>query len=219
MEVRQVIDDLRFSLENVTPEDTLLGVIADRLTALRQSFPSHRPLFTPADIEFLKSLGVISDQLGKFIELKEELLSVGSLKDYEDIVSRLTRAKGALARFPVGRRVAKEIRALNERLPVIREQDEANRRFRLNSRTLDLEENPRHCPRNHPMTIREGTHGHFWGCSRYPFCSATGQLTTAENDLLKSRPGLSNSTRQRARIDARPQPNEGPQKSARRWFA
>jgi hypothetical protein len=56
MEVRQVIDDLRSSLEHVTPEDELLKVIADRLTALRQSFPSHRSLFTPSDIEFLKSL-------------------------------------------------------------------------------------------------------------------------------------------------------------------
>jgi hypothetical protein len=184
MEVRQVIDDLRSSLEHVTPEDELLGVIADRLTALRQSFPSHRSLFTPSDIEFLNSLSVISDHLRAFIELKEELLSVGSLKEYEDIVSRLTQAKGALACFPVARRVAKEIRALNERLPAIREQDDAQRQFRFNARILDLEQNPRRCPRNHPMVIREGTHGHFWGCSRYPFCSATAQLTPEENDLL-----------------------------------
>ncbi len=186
MEVRQVIDDLRSSLEHVTPEDELLAVIADRLTALRQSFPSHRSLFTPSDIEFLKSLSVISDHLRAFIELKEELLSVGSLKEYEDIVNRLTHAKGALACFPVGRRVAKEIRALNERLPAIREQDEAQRQFRHNAGILDLEKTPRRCPRNHPMVIREGTHGHFWGCSRYPFCSATAQLTPEENDLLTS---------------------------------
>jgi hypothetical protein len=186
MQVRQAIDDLRSSLEHITAEDELLGVIANHLTALRQSYPSHRSSFTPSDIELLKSLGVISDQLRAFIELKEELASVSSLKEYEDIVSRLTRAKGSLASFPVAKRIAKEIRGLNERLPVIREQDEAQRQFRLNTRIVDLQRNPRRCPRHHPMAIREGTHGHFWGCSRYPFCSATAQLTPAENDLLNS---------------------------------
>jgi hypothetical protein len=186
MEVRQAIDDLRSSLEHITAEDELLGVIADRLTALRQSYPSHRSSFTPSDIEFLKSLGVISDHLRAFIELKEELASVSSLKEYEDIVSRLTRAKGSLACFPVARRIAKEIRGLNERLPAIREQDEAQRQFRLNARILDLQQNPHRCPHHHPMVIREGTHGHFWGCSRYPFCCATAQLTPEENDLLTS---------------------------------
>ena len=120
MEVRQVIDDLRFSLEHITAEDELLGVIADRLTALRQSFSSHRSLFTPTDIEFLKALTGISDHLRTFIELKEELLNVGSLKEYKDIVSRLTHTKGALACFPVAKRVAKEIRELNERLLAIK---------------------------------------------------------------------------------------------------
>ncbi|HWC99432.1 MAG TPA: topoisomerase DNA-binding C4 zinc finger domain-containing protein [Candidatus Sulfopaludibacter sp.] len=186
MDVRQVIDDLRSSLEHITAEDELLGVIADRLTALRRSYPSHRSSFTPSDIEFLKSLGGISDHLRAFIELKEELASVNSLKEYEDMVSRLTRAKDSLACFPVARRIAKEIRGLNERLPAIREQDEGQRQFRLNARILDLQRNPRLCRCHHPMVIRKGTHGHFWGCSRYPFCSATAQLTPEENALLTS---------------------------------
>ena len=79
MQVRQAIDDLRSSLERVIAEDELLGVIADRLILLRQLYPSRRSLFTQSDIEFLKSLGVISDDLRTFIELKEELLSVDSL--------------------------------------------------------------------------------------------------------------------------------------------
>jgi hypothetical protein len=63
MQVRQAIDDLRSSLEHITAEDELLRIIADQLTALRQSYPSHLSSFTPRDIEFLKSLGVISDHL------------------------------------------------------------------------------------------------------------------------------------------------------------
>ena len=77
MEVRRVIDDLRFSVEHITAEEELLQVITDQLTALRQSFSSHRPLFTPGDIEFLKTLTGISDYLRAFVELKKELLKAG----------------------------------------------------------------------------------------------------------------------------------------------
>ncbi|MBV8845541.1 MAG: hypothetical protein JO307_22260 [Bryobacterales bacterium] len=142
MEVRRAIDDLHTSLEHIAAEDQLLAVIADRLTALRQSYPSYRSLFTPSDIEFLKSLGAISNHLRAFLDLKEELVNVNSLQEYEDIVSRLSRAKGALASFRVARRIAKEIRELNERLPAIRRHEEAQRQFRLNGRILDLEQNP-----------------------------------------------------------------------------
>jgi hypothetical protein len=193
MEVRQSIDELRSSLEHITAEDELLRVIADRLSSLRQSFPSHRSLFTESDLEFLKNLGTISGHLRAFLELKEDLVSVNSLDEYEDIVRRLSRAKKALACFPVARRIAKEIRGLAEKLPVIRQQDEARRQFRLNARILDLEQNRRdleqnlrRCPRRHLMVIREGTRGHFWGCSQYPFCSATAQLTPEENHFLNS---------------------------------
>jgi len=184
MEVRQAIDDLRSSLDLIIAEDELLGIIDVQLLALRQSFPSHRSSFTPSDIEFLNSLGGIAVHLRMFIELREELPSVTSLKEYEDLLRRLTRVKDSLAPFPVAKRIAKEIRGLNERLPAIREQDKAQRQSRLDARIRDLEQNPRRCPRHHPMVIREGTHGHFWGCSRYPSCSATAKLTPPENDLL-----------------------------------
>jgi hypothetical protein len=186
VEIPKLIDDLRASLKHITGEEELLRFIADGLAALRQLFPSHRSLFAPSDIEFLKSLTVISGQLRAFIEIKEELLNVGSLEEYREIVSRLIHVKDALAGLPVTKRVAKEIRELNERLPTIRDQDEANRKFRLTARIVDLERNPCHCSRNHPMVIRGGRHGYFWGCSRYPFCEETAPLTAEQNDLLMS---------------------------------
>jgi ssDNA-binding Zn-finger/Zn-ribbon topoisomerase 1 len=36
------------------------------------------------------------------------------------------------------------------------------------------------------MVIREGTHGHFWGCSLYPSCTATAQLTPREKAHMAS---------------------------------
>src|ERR1039457_7670087 len=99
--------------------------------SLRQVFPFQRSAFTPSDIEFLRSLTGVLDHLRAFVELKEEAVDVGSVEEYEDIVTRLTQAEGTLARLPVAKRVAKAIRELGEKLPAIQERDDANRQFRL----------------------------------------------------------------------------------------
>ncbi len=184
MDVRQTIDDLRLSVEHIAAEDELLGIIVGRLTSLRKAFPIQRPVFTPGDIEFLRSLTGVADHLRAFAELREEAADVASVKEYEDIVSRLTLTKGALADFPVGKRVAKAIRELDEKLPAIRGRDEANRQFRLGGRIHAIEQNPRLCPQGHRMVIRRGKRGEFWGCSQFPLCWKTAQLTPEQGDLL-----------------------------------
>jgi hypothetical protein len=184
MDVENTLADLKLSLETIISEEALLHMITERVTALRQSFPSNRRLFTPGHIEFLKSLSPVSEQLRFFIELKEELADVGSLDDYAAAMSRLTEIKGALGTFAVRKRVMKEIRELNERLPTIRERDGAGREARVKARIFDLEQNPRRCRHNHAMAIREGRYGYFWGCTRYPFCVEIARLTPAEKDRL-----------------------------------
>ena len=122
--------------------------------------------------------------LRAFAELREEAVDVESVKEYEGILTRLTHAKGALADLPVGKRVAKAIRELDEKLPAIQARDEANRQFRLGGRIHALEQNPRLCPQGHPMAIRTGTRGDFWRCSQFPLCWKTAQLTPEQGDLL-----------------------------------
>jgi hypothetical protein len=184
VDVENIVAGLRLSLETIVSEDNLLLVITERVTTLRESFPSHRRLFTPSHIEFLKSLAPVSDRLRSFIEVKEELVDVGTLAEYNAMVSRLTEIKGALGALPVRKRVMKEIRGLNERLPAIRERDGATRQARADTRIFELNQDPRHCRRNHAMVIRNGPRGYFWGCSRYPFCVEMARLTPAEKDRL-----------------------------------
>jgi hypothetical protein len=184
MDVDNAVEELRFSLENIISEDKLLFLITERLATLRQSFSSHRSLFTPSHIEFLKSLSPIADQLQSFVELREELVDVRTLDDYSAMVGRLTDIKGRLAPFAVCQRVMKEVRELNERLPTIRERDYAKQEIKANTRIIDLEQNAPHCRCNHAMVIREGRHGYFGGCSRYPFCREATQLTPEQRDRL-----------------------------------
>ena len=185
MEARQHIDDLRDSVEHIADDEKLLAIIDDQLPVLRQLFRSQRSAFTPGDIEFLTSLTGVLDHLRAFADLKEESIDVGSVREYEDIVIRLTQIKSALADIPVGKRVAKAIRELGEKLPAIQQNDEANRQFRRSGRIHVLEHDAPLCLSNHSMVIRIGSRGDsFWGCSRYPFCKNRAQLTPEQRDLL-----------------------------------
>jgi hypothetical protein len=133
-DVETIIAELKFSLEHVIQEEELHRVITGRLKALRLTFPTHRSLFTPSHIGFLKSLAAVPDQLQSFIELKEELIDVDTIEDYEAIVGRLVEIKGKPAPFAVCKRVTKEIRELNEKLPTIWEQDAAKWQVLVNTR-------------------------------------------------------------------------------------
>lgn len=186
MDLQRITQELRFSLEHIISEEELNHAIIERLTSLRQSFSSHRSLFTPEHIEFLKNLAAISGQLQSFIEMKDELADVDTLEDYEVIVNRLVDIKRRLGPCAVRVRVMKEIRELNEKLPAIREQDGAKRQIRVNTRIADLEQNAPHCLHHHAMAIRNGRYGHFWGCSQYPFCQRVAQLAPEQKNRLFS---------------------------------
>lgn len=167
-------------------EEELLEIITSNLAMLRQEYSLNRDSFTKDHIDFLKSLTPLSTQLRSFIALKEELSYVNSLKHYTFLMNQLVDIKNALHSFAVCKRVSKEIRELNEKLPQVRQEDEAKQQSRINTRIIDLEQNPRRCPRKHAMAIREGRYGYFWGCSKYPTCQHKQELTPDEKDRLYS---------------------------------
>lgn len=149
MDVRHAILELQYSLEHIASEQDLLQAVSGGLGALRESYPSNKSAFTSDDIAFLKNLNGILGRLRGFVELNDELRDVASLEEYEDAIGRLSHIKAALQGLPVVRRVAKEIRELNERLPGIRDQHMLNRDFRLNGRIGEVERNP---PRSRTIT-------------------------------------------------------------------
>ena len=186
MDMQETIDELKFSLEHSIAEEELLEAITSKLAILRKQYAFDKNSFTKDQIAFLKSLTPLSTSLNSFISLKEELVYVRSLKHYSFLTNQLVDIKNALQSFPIHKRVAKEIRELNERLPLIRQEDEIKQQSRLDARTIDLEQNPPRCPRQHTMVIREGRYGYFWGCSKYPACQYTEELSPNEKDKLYS---------------------------------
>jgi hypothetical protein len=185
--VQTIIDELKSSLECVTSEEKLFHLIAERVPALRRSFRAQKSLFTPNHIEFLTSVAAVADQLQSFIAIKEELADVGTVEDHKAMVSRLARIKARLGPFAVCRRVMRELRELDEKLPIIRQLNNGKWRVRVDTRIVDLEQqSPRRCERNHAMVIREGPYDYYWGCSRYPFCGDAARLTPGQRSRLGS---------------------------------
>ena len=109
------------------------------------------------------------------------------MKEYEDLLIRLTRTRDVLAGLPVGKKVTEAMRELGAKLPTIQGIDEANRQFRTGARIHTLEQSSRLCSMGHLMVIRTGKRGDFWGCSHFPLCWDTAQLTHKQRDLLTGR--------------------------------
>jgi hypothetical protein len=83
MDLQRITEELKFSLKHPILERELEHAITERLTSLRQSFSSHRSLFTPEHIAFLKNPATVSAQLRSFMEVRDELAEVNTLEDYE----------------------------------------------------------------------------------------------------------------------------------------
>ena len=96
MPVRTTIAALHEALENTISEQDLSDMIDDRRPRVRLLYLSGEQAFTSADVEFLKTLGSVSDHLRAFIELKEELPLIDSVVKYENVINRLNRLKSAL---------------------------------------------------------------------------------------------------------------------------
>jgi hypothetical protein len=158
-------------------EEDLLSVIGRGLTDLSAAWRLQRHVFTRADVQFLRNLTPVYEALSAFVELKAELPRIAYPSEYESAVSQLSAIRDALAGLPIAGKPAKEIRALYERLPAIRERREVRDAFRPESRAPS-------CWRGHPMTLREGPRGPFWCCTQYPSCRVAANITPDERNLL-----------------------------------
>jgi len=127
------------------------------------------------------------EALSSFLELQEELPEADSVGQYVLVMRQLVRIKEALRDSPACTKVRTAIRALQERLPQVREKDHHARAIRVNTRIAELEGRAPRCPRGHSMVVRHGpNHGLFWGCTHFPLCHHSKRLATEQ----RSRKGL-----------------------------
>jgi hypothetical protein len=185
--VSEVIDELKYLLDHCVAEETLSSKLRDKLTILRQAYLADKTAFAPEHISFLKNLSEnITRQLFLFIELKEELPNIYSVEEHLDVKARLVSVKTELHGLPVSKRVSKEIRELDERLPSLKEQEQIRLQSKVNGRIYDLERDAPHCSRGHVMVVRESHGSHFWACSKYPMHEETKSMSPQEKAYLSN---------------------------------
>jgi hypothetical protein len=121
----------------------------------------------------------IRDNLRKFIELNDELSDVVDLEHLYFLLDELTSIRAVLKDYAVSKRIEKEIRELNLKVPSYVERKQTERNYELNSRFANLEKNSPKCAYGHDMVIRQGgANSYFWGCNRFPECFSTKQISS-----------------------------------------
>ena len=162
----------------IVSEHNLRQRLQDDLTLLheyRQSRPQH---FNPSRDQHCQKLTDLQNFLEEFIEVQEDMQIIVSRDDYDDAMERLDALARALSGRAVEKRVARERRQLQTQLPRLR-QAEASRVKN------QVEKAAPKCRKGHAMNLRQAEHGWFWGCSRYPKCSAIKQLTNEQETALR----------------------------------
>lgn len=183
--VSQIIGELEHELETCLAEEALLNTIESRLEILRTAYKSDKQLFTSEHISFLKNLNNRTcKQLRSFIDLKDELPLVHDFEEYTSLKEQLISLRTEFHAMAICQRISKEIRELDERLPLIQEQEDLRLQSRLIGHIRELEQHAPICSRGHAMVIREKNGSYFWGCSKYPLHEETRVLSPKEKEYL-----------------------------------
>lgn len=186
MEPNDTIEKISKNLREIQSEHEIYNLINDSLTYLRKIYRGNKTSFSEEDIKFLKSVVEINDYIHNFIELYSYIDLVSSIESYEDLVKELNEIRDKLSNFAVVVNVKKAIRHLKHRIPDINRLSQVRVEKNISKNISILEKNPPLCYSGHPMVIRKGEYGYFWGCSKFPNCLYTKDRNKREKYNLFS---------------------------------
>ena len=181
---RGAIEKLRTFLFSEVSEHRLLATIDSTLQQLRNAYLKDKQQFTDADIGFLQRAGEVRCILESFIDAIDDLEDIYGQSDYLAAFKRLSTIKAGLDGMPVSGRVAKEMRELQERLPELHKREAIEELAKLERIKKRISSDAPKCSRRHTMVLREFPR-YFWGCSNYPWCTETRQLSEKHREMLE----------------------------------
>ncbi|MBS2023953.1 MAG: topoisomerase DNA-binding C4 zinc finger domain-containing protein [Deltaproteobacteria bacterium] len=147
----------------------------EELRGLWRAAPSD---FSDADIAHLKGLRSIEQSVAAYESSYEEVSSVDTVDDCEELMGDLAVLLAALAGTAIADRIRRDQRALTERLGKLDAQAADRYETDRVSRVREVERRrAARCPHcQAAMVLRDGTFGLFWGCARFPDCVAKRQV-------------------------------------------
>lgn len=183
-EPQATISKIRNILDEVYAEEQLYESLSHCLKYLREIYRRNKLLFSDEDIVFLQKTNEINKSVASFIELRDEFVQIKSLEHYHELLAVLVLLRDCFDGLAIKIRVEKEIRGLFEKRGITERLEEKKYETELNNKINKLERNAPNCPQGHKMVIREGKYSLFWGCSKFPACSATKGLNMEDKKFL-----------------------------------
>lgn len=156
--------------------------IPPMLRDLRGLYPTHRADFSRADIQALKLAAQAAEAAEDFADLLEGIPDVRVHAEAADFLDALSEAEAVLHDAAIGQRVRRELRALRERFPGAAVKAAAAARVH---RIRALEARAWPCRCGEALTLRGSDSSFYWGCSTFPRCRYTHQLTDQQLAFLR----------------------------------
>ncbi len=155
------------------------------LEALRASYRRSQESFGPADLKRLGFVAHIRELAAELMQLRQEIACARDLRDARGIETALVELEEGLRETMIVKRARKELSDLDAIRGCQRASKEDLQQARAAAQLREMQARADACPQRHRMVLRESKRGLFWGCSRYPACRATRDLSEKERALSK----------------------------------
>ena len=186
MDIEKMVESLKHKVKTEVHEDVLKKVLVFRNHQFRDAFEKEPSRFSEQHIAFVDEMVALLDQVEQFQTIQEDMETVYDREDYDEIMESLEFLHAQFEGMALQQRVAREIREMQTRLPQIRLAEDTKKHNQLNTRMVRLNHSAPKCTKGHPMVVREGPHGFFWGCSRYPDCHSHKRLSPEELSTVEA---------------------------------
>jgi hypothetical protein len=186
MEPHETIKKIEICLKENQSSENIFDIIEKSLNLLRNYYSKNRMAFSDTQINYLKNIAEINKTLKRYIDLKSYINMISSTESYIELDNEFKQLQVYFKNYAIVHDIGESKRRLKSRIPDINMSHEKKEEKDLIYKILSLEKNAPNCPRGHQMTIRQGEYGYFWGCSSFPNCHHTKNLSMKEEDYLFS---------------------------------
>lgn len=183
--VEQAIAALEHCVETTASELDLVEQIDDGLQGLRDSYRRAKENFAPAELTRLWFASHIRDLAKDLMQVRQEIAAVRDDRDYRALESALVELEEGLRDTAIVARVRKELADFSGKSASLRATTEDLARAKAAARQREMQARADACQQGHRMVLRESSRGLFWGCSRYPACRSTRNLSEEERAWSK----------------------------------
>lgn len=195
--IKAIVANIKIKLESEANEDLLASYLTKQLEDLRLEFKIDKNQFDGEDLEYLKHLGNLLDGFDDFKAIQKEISAAKTKtrEAYEELWLDLND----LAEIFAGTLFEKKLRTSQRQLNQYKSFAPAAKSKNtfptkklsytdIAEKLKELNKSKDKCPNHNKcggyLKAKTGVLGVFWGCSSYPQCEYSEDLTEEQNDYL-----------------------------------